>query len=39
VVVDVLRSIGNFGITINVGKKPFDDERGRLVLIVGHRPL
>ena len=26
------RSIGNFGVTINVDKKPFDDERVRLAL-------
>ena len=26
------RSIGNFGVSINVDKKPFDDERVRLAL-------
>ncbi|PYN24806.1 MAG: ABC transporter substrate-binding protein, partial [Candidatus Rokuibacteriota bacterium] len=24
-----VQSIGNFGVTVNVGKKPFDDERVR----------
>jgi peptide/nickel transport system substrate-binding protein len=32
VVVAAPRSIGNFGVTINVDKKPFDDERVRLAL-------
>jgi peptide/nickel transport system substrate-binding protein len=32
VVVAAPRSIGNFGVTLNVDKKPFDDERVRLAL-------
>ena len=32
VVVAAPRSIGNFGVSINVDKKPFDDERVRLAL-------
>ena len=39
VVVAAPGSIGTFGVTINVDKKPFDDERVRKALTLGPRPL